>query len=137
MATASTGVLRPLSDINMAIADRRQDIRGRKVYDASGAEIGEVDDLLIDDAEKRVRFLQIASGGFLGIGVSHCLLPVEAVTRITDDAVHIDQTRDRISGAPRYNPSVVDERYLDRLYGYYGYDPYWKEGYRYPAYPPL
>ena len=44
------------------------DIRGRTVIDSDGAEVGTVDDLLIDEEEDRVRFLRIGSGGILGMG---------------------------------------------------------------------
>jgi sporulation protein YlmC with PRC-barrel domain len=55
-----------LSDTELTMADGADDIRGRDVVDISGEELGEVDDLLIDDGERKVRFLEVASGGFPG-----------------------------------------------------------------------
>ena len=52
-----------LSDTELTVADRADDIRGLDVLDISGEELGEVDDLLIDNAERKVRFLEVASGG--------------------------------------------------------------------------
>jgi sporulation protein YlmC with PRC-barrel domain len=124
-----------LSDTNLTLADRAEDIRGRDVFDTAGEEIGEVDDLFVDEQEQKVRFLQVASGGFLGLGATKFLIPVDAITRITEDAVYISQTRERLAGVPRYDPSLVDERYLRDVYGYYGYSPYWGPDYRYPSYP--
>ena len=124
-----------LSDTNLTLADRAEDIRGRDVFDTAGEEIGEVDDLFVDEQEQKVRFLQVASGGFLGLGATKFLIPVDAITRITEDAVYITQTRERLAGVPRYDPSIVDERYLSDVYGYYGYSPYWGPDYRYPSYP--
>ena len=124
-----------LSDTEWTVADRAEDIRGRRVLDPEGEEVGEVDDLLIDDREKKVRFLQVASGGFLGLGATNFLLPVDAITRISDEAVYIDQRRERIAGAPRYDPDLVDQRYLSDLYGHYGYVPYGAATYVYPPYP--
>lgn len=135
MQVSSTAKLQLLSDSNLRLARETQDIRGREVYDASGQEIGEVDDLLIDEGERQVRFLRVASGGFLGMGATKFLIPVDAVTRVTDEAVHIDQTGEKIAGAPRYDPTLVDEKYLERLYGHYGYRPYWGSGYVYPTFP--
>lgn len=53
---AGTMVL--LSDSGYILIDSDQDVRGRKVLDHDGNEIGEVDDLLID-AERKVRLLRV------------------------------------------------------------------------------
>jgi sporulation protein YlmC with PRC-barrel domain len=136
MATyQAKAALKRLGDTDLTLADRAEDIRGLNVLDVSGEELGEVDDLLIDDQEHKVRFLQISSGGFLGLGATKFLLPVEAITRITDDTVYVNQSRERVAGAPRYDPALVDERYVSDVYGHYGYPPYWGPDYRYPPYP--
>jgi sporulation protein YlmC with PRC-barrel domain len=124
-----------LSDTNLRLADPAEDIRGRKVLDSAGEEIGDVDDLLVDSQKQKVRFLQVASGGFLGLGATKFLLPVDAITRINGPNVYINQTRRHVAGAPRYNPSLVDEHYASDIYSHYGYAPYWRAGYVYPPYP--
>ena len=43
--------------------------------------------------------------------------------------------RQSVVGAPRYDPELVDRRYLDDLYSHYGYVPYWGPGYVYSPYP--
>ena len=137
MAQSESGMatLVKLSDSNRTVANPDEDVRGRKVVDRNGDDLGTVDDLMIDDRELKVRFLRIASGGFLGIGETHFMLPVDAITRITDDEVHVDQTRERIAGAPRYDPQLMDDHHWTDVYGYYGYAPYWGPGYVYPPYP--
>lgn len=124
-----------LSDSDLTVADRDEDIRGRDVLDMAGEELGEVNDLLIDEGEQKVRFLEVSSGGFLGLGATKFLIPVDAITRITADAVHINQSRERVAGAPRYDPTLVDESYVSGVYSHYGYPPYWGPDYRYPPYP--
>lgn len=124
-----------LSDTDLTVADRAEDIRGRNVLDMSGEELGEVNDLLIDDRDHKVRFLEVSSGGFLGLGAKNFLIPVDAIMRITEDAVYINQSRERVASAPSYDPTLVDERYLSEVYGHYGYPPYWGPDYRYPPYP--
>ena len=132
----STGSLVKLGDTDLTVADPKEDIRGRTVIDRNGEEIGRVDALLIDDRESKVRFLQVAAGGFLGIGEQTFLLPVDAITRITEDRVMVDQTRERVARSPVYDPNLVYDRdYYGELYGYYGYAPYWGRGYAYPPYP--
>jgi sporulation protein YlmC with PRC-barrel domain len=123
-----------LSDTDLTLADPGEDITGRSVVDAGGEEIGTVDDLMIDDTEKRVRFIRVASGGFLGLGQQKYLIPIDAVKRLTRERVYVDRDRDQIAAAPTYDPDLVEEDYFDRLYGYYGYAPYWTAGYVYPGF---
>ena len=127
--------LRKLSDTGMALSTPAEDIRGRKVVDRNGEDIDEVDDLMIDDAEKKVRFIRVASGGFLGMGATKFLIPVDAVARVTTDTVHVDRQREHVAAAPAYDPDVTTPDYYDRLYGYYGVAPFWGAGYMYPGYP--
>jgi sporulation protein YlmC with PRC-barrel domain len=136
----TTATLRRLSDTELTVADPTEDIRNRKVVDRDGEEIGEVNDLLIDDRDRRVRFLEVASGGFLGIGQTKFLIPVDAITRVREDTVYISQTRQHIAGAPSYDPDLIHREagegsYYGDVYRHYGYPPYWGPGYTYPPYP--
>jgi hypothetical protein len=54
--------------------------------------------------------------------------------RVDDKYVHIDRSRDSFADAPRYDPAVVDQDYFNRVYGYYGHQPYWTAGNIYPTY---
>lgn len=140
MAKAETdkkAFLTRMSDTSYRFTNSEEDIRGRKVLDRSQDEIGKVDDLFIDTGEGKIRFLEISSGGFLGLGETKFLIPVDAITSINETEVHIDQTREKIAGAPRYQPELVDAALLTDTYDYYGYMPYWGVGYSYPAFPAL
>lgn len=122
---STKATLVPLSETDIIIADPQEDIRGFMVVDQAGEEIGKVDDLLIDTEEKKVRFLQVASGGFLGLGATKLYIPVDAVTEIEDEMVHINQTKERITGAHHYDPKLSEDRYSKGLCRYYGCPPYW------------
>ncbi|MEU7332732.1 PRC-barrel domain-containing protein [Streptomyces parvus] len=137
MGTRPTPVLTKLSDSPQVIASPTEDILGRKVTDRSGAEIGKVGDLVIDESEKRVRFLILEHGGFLGIGEKETYIPVDAVSEVTEDRVHIDRTGDDVAQAPGYDPELLDRNeYFGSLYSHYGYTPFWGAGYVYPrVYP--
>lgn len=124
-----------LSDTHLVLSHPDEDVRGRKVLDADGNDIGEVDDLMIDDQEKKVRFLRVASGGFLGIGEKKVLIPVDVIQKITRDAVQIDRKKEHIAGSPPYDPEVTDQPDWDVYYAYYGAVPFWAPGYTYPMYP--
>ena len=125
-----------LGETDMTIARKDEDIRGRDVVDNTGEKIGEVSALMLDEGESKVRFFEVASGGILGIGDKHFLIPVDAITNIDGDTVHIDQTSKHVIGAPDYDPTLVlDDKGFTDIYGYYGYTPFWMGGYAYPAYP--
>jgi sporulation protein YlmC with PRC-barrel domain len=133
----SNTALEKLKDTGLALADPDQDIRGRKVLDRQGAEIGHVSGLFIDTEERKVRMLEIRAGGFLGIGDRHFLVPVDAVTEVGKDAVRVSETRERIVHSPAYDPTLVEAppEYSEPFYGYYGLSPYWGNGYLYPNFP--
>jgi uncharacterized protein (TIGR02271 family) len=110
-----------LSGSAVTLEDQSQDLRGRDVYDRDGTQIGSVEDLYVDAEEYYVRFLEVASGGFLGIGEKHFLIPVEAVTDTSGDRVTIDQDQERVKGAPDVplNP-LIEPGNVQDLYDYYG-----------------
>lgn len=112
-----------LRDTDRTVSSTDEDIRGRMAKDKDGHDLGTIEGLLVDDAEQKVRFLEVASGGFLGLGQTKSLIPIEAITRITPDEVYIGHTREHVAGAPRYDPDLVptDLHYFFNLYPYYGY----------------
>ena len=124
-----------LSETGETVARVEDDVRGRKVRDRDGEELGEVKDLLVDDREHRVRLLQVEHGGILGFGAQHAFIPVDAITSIGPEEVVVDVTREHVAGAPTYDPELVDEPvFYGSLYGYYGYPGFWGPG-AYPGYP--
>ncbi|MFJ7770879.1 PRC-barrel domain-containing protein [Streptomyces sp. NPDC097107] len=136
MSDGSAPVLSKLSESGQTVEVPDEDVRGRKVTDTGGDDVGKIEDLLIDESERKVRFLLVAHGGFLGFGETKSFIPVDAVSRVTDDQVFIDQSRERIAGAPVYNPELADKAdYYSSVYGYYGYAPFWGPGYIYPGFP--
>lgn len=126
-AAGTLPTLSRLGDHDKTVSSSDEDIRGRTVKDKDGQDIGKIDGLLIDDVEQKVRFMEVATGGFLGFGESKSLVPIDAITRITTDEVHISHTREHVAGAPPYDPhlAVVEHTdYVFGLYPYYGYQGY-------------
>ena len=108
--SGDANILIRLSDLDFDIP-HDEDIRGRRVYDQDGNEIGKVDDLLVDPSQRRVRFLQVISGGFLGLGGTMMLVPLEAITMVGDDRIEIDRFGRATSPTTmRYNPTLISQR---------------------------
>ena len=116
-----------LSDSEFRLEAPEQDVRGLEVYDLDGDAIGSVEDLYVDEAERKVRFLDVGAGGFLGVGEKHFMIPMEAVTDVDGDGVIIDQGRQKVIGSPALPTNVVPEvDYQRGVYVYYGYEyPAW------------
>lgn len=74
----------------LEIATPGDDVRGLAVVDPSGLRLGEVDDVVVDLAARRVRLLVVVSGGVLGLATRRFLVPVEAVARV-DGRVRLDR----------------------------------------------
>jgi sporulation protein YlmC with PRC-barrel domain len=88
-----------LSDSDFVLENPEQDLRGKDVYHADGGQIGSVDDLYIDRRERKVRFLEVGAGGFLGLGEKRLLIPVESVTEVGEGRVTIEPGREHAEGA--------------------------------------
>lgn len=95
---------------------------------ARDADIGHVEDLLIDEENWAIRYLAVDTGKWLpGRKV---LVPPQWIERISypDSQVHVDLTRDQIKLAPEWNPDEpISRPYEEALHGYYGRPGYWQE----------
>lgn len=118
-----------LGDRGQTVDGSANDVRGRQVKDNNGDGIGKVADLLVDDQEHKVRFLLVEHGGFLGFGETRSLIPVDAVAKVTEHEVFVDQSRERVAAAPGYAPDLVDDRaHQASIYNHYGYTASWVPG---------
>jgi len=121
-----SGMLRLLGESRFAFANPFQDVRGWAVRDTDAQDVGQLADVLIDEKARKVRFLKVAHDGILGFGSSHSFIPVEAVIAVADGQVTVEASVQRVAGAPRVRPEVVDsQRHFDDLYNHYGYAPPW------------
>ena len=116
-----------LGDSDFRLEEPEQDIRGLDVYDYEGNQIGSVEDLYVDTEERKVRFLDVGAGGFLGIGEKHFMIPVEALADVSEDSVTVEHSREKVMESPPFDTDVVPPTadYQRDVYGYYGYTPTW------------
>lgn len=102
------------------------EISGYHIHAIDG-EIGHVDDFIVDDETWSVRYLQIDTSNW--IGGKTVLVATRWVTRVdtADGKLHVDLTRDRIEGAPEFDPEQeIDRTYEERLHTHYGLPAYWE-----------
>jgi sporulation protein YlmC with PRC-barrel domain len=121
-------VLQKLNTSDLHLSNFAQDIRGAHVIDPNGATIGAISDLYIDERDRDIRMLEISAGGALGFGHRWYLLPADAIVRVGAGDVHVNQTLERVTPSPAYNPNRLSRparEYWEPFYGYYGFPPYW------------
>lgn len=76
-----------------------------------------------------MRFLDVGTGGFLGIGEKHFMIPVEAVAEVREDGIVMDKSREKVAGSPPFDTDVVPRAdYQHNVYDHYGY-PYPRNAY--------
>ncbi len=96
------------------LEDGALDVRGLGVFARNGEQMGSVEDLYVDTLDREVRFLDVAAGGFLGLGEKRFLVPVEAVVKVYEDGVTVDHNREKVSEPPSLNTKVVSQAAYER-----------------------
>ena len=115
---AGIGLVR-LGDSDFVPANPEDYLRGKDVYDPHGQRMGCVEDLYVDRQEREVRFLEVGAGGFLGIGERRFLVPVEAVTKVSEDRVTVEPDgTERADGPAPFDSKVGPPSADDRRDGY-------------------
>lgn len=105
-----------LEDYEGELEEHWQDVRGGKVLDRNGDEIGTVEDLYINESAAAVHLLKAEVEG------RYFLIPVDAVTNVSEDGVEVEQGKDTIMESPEYDSEdVPDLETSSAAYAHYGY----------------
>ena len=105
-----------LEDFQGELEEHWRDVRGRKVLDRNGDEIGTVEDFYIYDDAAAVHLLRVEVEG------KHFLIPVDALTNVSVDGVAVEQGKDTIMESPEYDSEdVPDLETSSAAYSHYGY----------------
>jgi photosynthetic reaction center H subunit len=120
-----SGSLRRLEELkDFQVAEGDRDIRGWDVRAPDGKKIGKVEELIVDPAERRARYMEVKVDHD-AIGVDddrHILVPI-GTARLRDDDhdVMIERLPARgLAGAPTYRRGPITREYETSLREYYG-----------------
>lgn len=127
----TTHQLVPLGTGELTLAEHQDDVRGMPVLDVRDHRVGEVEDILVDPEQRRARVLVVASGGLLGLAQHHRLVPVDAVSRVRSD-VRLERSDLHVESGFDYDPALPAHVDCRAVYHYFGYTPYWEDGYPAP-----
>jgi sporulation protein YlmC with PRC-barrel domain len=108
-----------------------ENVHGYDVRGIDNVRLGRVDDLVVDEATGRVRFLKVGDGGILGIGRTHRLVPVDVVKGVSGEFVFMDASKSQFELAPTWRP-LVDPSYIPDVLRYFGTRAFWDAGYTSP-----
>ncbi|HJW16709.1 MAG TPA: PRC-barrel domain-containing protein [Flavisolibacter sp.] len=110
--------LQELDHSDFEIVDGEPDIRGWDVKNASGQKIGEVEDLIVDAAQKKVRYMVVDLGhNDLDLDDRKVLLPIglaELDTKEDDVLIPRIQT-EQLRGLPVYDKDHLDSEVEGRI----------------------
>jgi sporulation protein YlmC with PRC-barrel domain len=114
-------LLYKLSELDyFEVSDKDPDVRDWKVYTNDGREVGSVDDLIVDPAELKVRYLDVLidyrESGNNEI-VKHVLIPIgTAYVDKDDDKVILKSiTLDNLRDLPVFEGGIITRRYEHAL----------------------
>lgn len=126
-----THELVPLGAGEVTLAQEQDDVRGMPVLDVRDHRVGEVEEILVDPEERRARVLVVASGGIMGLGEHHRLVPVDAVARVRAH-VRLERSDLHVESGFDYDPEPPGPVDYRPVYSYFGYTPFWEDDYRAP-----
>ena len=106
-------------------------IRGYRVVDTNGDDLGRIEDLIVDLDNGRIAYAALSLGGFLGMSDKLFAVPWQSLSPMPNEqAFTLDVPRDVLEKAEGFDkdkyPTTREE--LSRTYTYYGYQPYWQTG---------
>ena len=99
-----------------------RELRQSRAFDSGGRYVGDVANLYVDD-DRTLRFVDVVTSGFLGLGKKHHLVPVEAITDESPGAIALGVDQDTVERAPTFsNPQAGPDDELQRtIREHYGY----------------
>src|SRR5918993_5973686 len=93
----------------------QRELRQRGVFDSGDRLIGHVENIYVDNHEGTFRFVDVAMGGFMGIGKKHHLVPVEAMAEEEPGSITLRVDQQTVQSAPTLgDPHAAPDEGLQR-----------------------
>lgn len=123
---ADTRRIAPLDEVDFEVAEGDPDVRGWGVWGKDGRRVGEVEELIVDTAARRVRYLDIELDDKLtGMSNRRVLVPIGAAQLEPDHSeVRLQYESDDIVRLPVYTAEGLTRDYEEDLRR--GFDPEYK-----------
>jgi sporulation protein YlmC with PRC-barrel domain len=107
-------------------------LKNEKVVNATGDDLGEMKDYMIDLDNGRIAYCVLSFRGFLGMGDKLFMVPWNALTLDTVNKRFIlDVDKERLKQAPGFDkdnwPDTTSPEFSSKIYSFYRVTPYWEE----------
>ena len=108
-----------LDDFGGELDEHWQDIRGRKVIDKNGDEVGTVEELYIWEGPSTVHLITVSGDE------RSFLIPIHTVTNVDEEAVALEVGKGKLMDSPEFeSDDVPDSESRRAAFEFYGYpDP--------------
>ena len=106
-------------------------MKGEKVTNVNGDELGKIEDVMIDQELGKIAYVVIKFGGFLGIGDKEFAIPWEALSGGQGGSpFSLKISKEVLEKAEGFDTGKLpsDRDQLSKTYTYYGNKPYWETG---------
>jgi hypothetical protein len=99
------------------------ELRQKTVLDSGNWSIGQVANLYVDE-DRELRFVDVATSGFMGLRTKHHLVPAEAIAEESAGSITLEVDEQAVENAPTYaDPHAGPDDELQRsTREHYGYD---------------
>lgn len=107
-------------------------LKGDKVYNLEGDNIGKIDDIMVDVTAGVVAYAVLSFGGVMGMGDKLFAIPWQALSVDEENKrVILDVDKDTLKKAEGFDknnwPDLSSEEVMERYYSFYQVEPYWQE----------
>ncbi len=103
-----------------------EEIEGLEVYSQNGEELGEIEEVAIDEQSGKIRYVILSQGGILGIGDEEIPVAFEAL-RFEEDRAILTVDQSMLETAPKQTDVADDSQFQRDLQNHYGVSPAWDE----------
>ncbi len=116
--------LAKLSASDVSLEPPEEDLRKRMLLDSNAKQLGDIEEVYVDTNENKTRFVEVRTGGILGLGTTPRLIPIEAAEEVTPGSVRVGHSEETVLGSPEFNPDAeITPDMLRAVYEHYGYSP--------------
>ena len=110
---------------------RASKVNGMDVLNADHKNLGDIQDVVLDQESGRIAYAVLSFGGFLGIGDKLFAVPWGALKPTTDKkAFTLDIPKERLEKAPGFDkknwPDLANRQWGADIHTYYNVPPYWE-----------
>lgn len=110
-------------------------LRGDKVVDGAGEDLGKIEAIMLDVTTGRIAYAVLTVGGVFGMGTKLFAIPWSALTLdAAEKRFVLNASKEQLENAPGFDkehwPAMADQGWAAAVHTYYHVKPYWEDARR-------